>query len=621
MSSESLYPYYQRELNFMRQMAQEFARQYPAVAGRLGIEQNIAVDPHVERLIESFALLAGRVQHKLDDEFPELTDALLGVLYPHYTNPLPSMAVVQFVLDAARGDLPDGFLIDRHSKMKTRPVQNLECRYRTAYPVTLWPVGLRSARWVRPPFPPDLQPPDKCGGALRLEFVCQSALPFTALSLTKLRFFLNGDDALVTALYEMLFNQVQQIAFRPLDSPRTREPVIMRPNQTLLPVGFDRDDGLLPYPPGSFTGYRLLTEFFAYREKFLFFDMYGWRRLQETGCQRHAEVVLYMSQAEREVERQLELNVKADTFLQGCTPIINLFEQTAEPLEITQTKHEYPIVPDVNHQFGMEVFSVEDVHSIDPATGVTTEYQPFYSFKHGGSRDKQRVFWSTSRRASPIAEDRGTDVHLHLANIDFNPRSPSVSRAIVRTLCTNRDLPHWLKRAGENVIFDLESMAPLAQLRCVHPPSITLRPPLRRGLYWRLVSHLSLNHLSLSTPEEGKAALQEILRLYDFADPQLNPDLAAVSQQVIEGVLNVKVQQVVGRTGGPTASGFCRGAEVTVEFDEQKYVGTGLYLFASVLERFLGLYVSINSFSQLVARKSKGELKRWSPRAGEMPLL
>src|SRR5262245_53696887 len=148
--SATLFPYYERELLFLRQFAQEFARQYPAAAGRLLLEPNRSADPHVERLIESFALLARRVPHKLDDEFPELTDALLGVLYPHYLAPVPSMATVQFELDPGRAQLPDGFRIDRHSRLATAPVRDLPCKFRTCYPVTLWPVALADARLSAP---------------------------------------------------------------------------------------------------------------------------------------------------------------------------------------------------------------------------------------------------------------------------------------------------------------------------------------------------------------------------------------------------------------------------------------------------------------------------------------
>src|SRR5262245_13372538 len=123
--SEKLYPYYERELLFILHLAQEFAKHSPAAAGRLLLEPHRSTAPHVERLIEGFALLAGRIHHKIDDEFPELTDALLGVLYPHYLAPVPSMSIIQFDLDAGRAQLPNGFLIDRHSRLHTQPAADL----------------------------------------------------------------------------------------------------------------------------------------------------------------------------------------------------------------------------------------------------------------------------------------------------------------------------------------------------------------------------------------------------------------------------------------------------------------------------------------------------------------
>jgi len=134
---------------------------------------------------------------------------------------------------------------------------------------------------------------------------------------------------------------------------------------------------------------------------------------------------------------------------------------------------------------------------------------------------------------------------------------------------------------------------------------------------------LSLNHLSLGDEQEGLAALQEILRLYDFSDPKFDAQLASVNRQLIEGIVGLKSRRVVGRTGGPTGGGFCRGVEVALEFDEQKFVGTSIYLFAAVMERFFGLYVSLNSFSQLVARTQQAatDFKKWPPRAGDQPLI
>ncbi len=617
--SESIYRYYERELLFIRQMAQEFARQYPAAAGRLLLEANRSVDPHVERLVEAFALLCGRVHHKLDDDFPELTEALLGVLYPHYLAPVPSVAVAQLVPDAGQAVLQKGFLVARHSRLRSQAVNDLPCRFRTAYPVTLWPLAVSAAAVQGPPFPAAVPPPPGAAALLRIDVECLGAAKLSGLALERLRFHLHGDGQLVAHLYELIFNHALQVVLLPGDGPPSDAAITLRPEQCLAPVGFEPDEGLLPYPRHALPGYRLLTEFFAFPGKFHFVDVAGLRPACQPAFGRKLQILVFLDHG----LPRLEQGVDAGTFLLGCTPIVNLFEQTAEPIPLTQLRHEYPIVPDVAHPGGMEVYSVDAVTSVDPARGATTEYQPFYSFRHGGSPDQHRTFWYAARRPSPREGDHGTDVYLSLVDLGWQPTRPADDTLIVRTTCTNRDLPVHLQRAGERLALSLEGAAPLARIHPVRVPTSPLRPALRRGAQWRLISHLSLNHLSISDPVEGRAALQELLRLYDFAGPGSEEQRAAVTRQLIDGITAVGSRRVVGRTGGAASSGFCRGVEVTVEFDEEKYVGTGAFLFACVLERFLGLYVSINSFSQLVARtkQSEGVLRRWPPRTGYQQLL
>ena len=619
--SEALLPYYEQELLFIRQMAQEFGKKYPNAASRLILEQGRSADPHVERLIESFAILAARVHHKLDDDFPQLTDAMLSVLYPHYLAPIPSMSIVQFELDAARGQLPMGFTIARGSRLRTPPVGDMPCRYRTGYDTTLWPIGLTRARYQPPPFS-GLKPPPGTVAALRLEFECLAEMQFADLTLDKLRLYLNGENQLIANLHEVLFNQVLQMVIRPLDKDSTQPPIVFdkdQSSQRISPVGYERNEGLLPYPNQSFLGYRLLTEFFVFPNKFLFVDLGGWPEIRAAKFPRKLEFIFFVAKT----LPSLEQGVDAQAFRPGCTPVINLFEQTAEPIPVRQTRHEYKIVPDVAHPNGLEIYSVDAVTSTDPTTNQLTDYQPFYSFRHGQNRENARHFWHTSRRQSLAEKDRGTDVYLSLVDLDFHPSHPAESVLVLHTTCSNRDLPNQLQHAGEDLSFDLEMAAPLNRIRCLRIPTQTIRPPLQKGAYWRLLSHLSLNHLSIADGQEGRDALQEILRLYDFSDPESGQQSASVTRQLIEGIVSVKSRRVVGRTAGATASGFCRGIEIAMEFDEQKYVGTGVYLFASVLERFLALYASINSFSQLVAKTKQGEgyLKRWPPRAGDLQLL
>jgi type VI secretion system protein ImpG len=622
--SRTLYDYYERELTFIRQLADEFARQYPAVASRLRLERNRSTDPHIERLIEAFALLTGRIQHKLDDDFPELTTALLGVLYPHYLAPIPSMAVVQFEVDPARARLPDGFRIGRHSRLSTNPIGDLPCKYRTGYPVTLWPIQIVGAKFTGPPFPRGITAPPHSKALLRLQLECMAGMKFSDLTLDTLRLYLTGENETIAQLYEFLFNHVLQVLFMGPETTANSSQVALSPRETLFQVGFELEDGLLPYPSQSFLGYRLLSEYFAFPEKFHFLDLGGFQKVARAGFSQRVDVLLFLNRT----SAKLAQDITADVFQLGCTPAINLFEQTAEPIPLTQARYEYRVVPDVANPDGMEVYSVDDVVSVDPIVGTTTEYFPFYSFRHGMDAENTQTFWYSSRRPSLRTsdrglKDRGTEVYLNLVDLNFDPSLPADPTLVVRTTCTNRELPSILQQAGERLMFDLEAAAPLVRIRCVRSPSNPLRPPMRRGTYWRLVSHLCLNHLSLANSVEGRESLQEILRLYDFADPEADRQTSLVTQQLIDGISAVGSRKVTGRIATPDGAGFCRGIEVAIEFDEEKYVGSGVFLFASILERFLGLYTSINAFTQLVARtkQGKGPFKTWPPRAGEQGLI
>ncbi len=307
-------------------------------------------------------------------------------------------------------------------------------------------------------------------------------------------------------------------------------------------------------------------------------------------------------------------------FRLGATPIINLFETTAEPIALTHARHEYKVIPEVSEPRSYEVYSIDSVTGATP-DGENVEYRPFYDFRHGGDRQSQQTFWYSTRQASLADRDRGADVYINLVDLGFDALKPPETVMVVRTTCTNRDLPGLLPRQGDEVRFEMEFSAPGARVRCLRNPIAPRRPPFKRGGHWRLLSHLNLNYLSLGDNEQGLGALQELLRMYDFNDPE--DAIGAIAQNMIEGITDLKSKRVTAWTGGPTGGGFTRGLEVTLEFDETKFGGISIYLFAAVLEHFFGLYVSINSFSQLVARVKgrEGDLKRWPPRAGDQELV
>ena len=611
---DELLGYYERELTFLRQMGAEFSEKYPKIAGRLLLEPNQCEDPHVERMIEAFAFLAARVHLKIDDEFPEITEALLSIVYPHFIRPIPSMSVVEFHLDMEQATSPAGFVVPKDSLLNSRAVEGIPCKFRTSFETRLWPLTVHEAQWKTPDrFQPAIKAPGAVA-ALRVELRSPKDLPIDKLKLSTLRFFLNGEGSLVHTLYELLCSNTTQILLRDVNPNSRRKPIVL-PAGSLTPVGFEEDEGMLPYPRRSFIGYRLLQEYFHFPEKFLFLDLSGLEVLSGSGFQSGVEIVFLISRFERADRQQtLEVGVSNKSIRLNCGPIVNLFTQTAEPILLSHTKTEYRVIPDIRRPNSLEVFSVEEVLTSNPQTAEITYFEPFYSYKHGAVREKKKTFWHSNRRPSGRRNDEGTEVYVSLVDLSGKPVRPDFDAVTVRTVCTNRDLPSRLPFGNEAGDFEPQGMAPIMKVVALRKPTNTLRPPVGKSALWRLISHLSLNYLSLV--DGGKEALQEILRLYDFSN-------TSFLEKQIAGILSVKSQRHFARVISENGISFARGARVEIEMDEEQFTGSGVYLFASVLERFLAQYVSLNSFSQMVARtrQRKEVLHEWAPRTGQKILL
>jgi len=379
-------------------------------------------------------------------------------------------------------------------------------------------------------------------------------------------------------------------------------------------MGFGENEDVLPYPRRSFVGYRLLQEYFAFPEKFFFLSLSGLSELQRAGLTSKAEILFMISPFEQDGRQQrLEVAVNAKTLRLGCTPIINLFAQTAEPILVDQTRYQYPIVPDARRRQTMEIYSVDEVVSTDAETHQTVTYQPLYSERHVVAGTTP-AYWYVTRSPSTRKGDDGTDVFLSLVDLSARPMQLDYDTVTVRSTCTNRDLVTRLPFGSETGDFEMAGAAAIKRIVALHKPSRTLRPPLDGKTLWCLISHLSLNYLSIV--DDGKEALQKILELYDFSE---SPD----TKKQIGGITSVDARRHFTRVISEHGIGFARGTRVEIEFDEEQFSGGGAYLFASVIEKFLGLYVSMNSFSQLVARsrQRKEPLEEWAPRAGQSVLI
>lgn len=609
--SDELLSYYEKELAFIRQLGAEFSNSHPKIAGHLKISSENIEDPHVSRLVEAFAYLNARIQHKLDDDFPELSDALLGVLYPHYQRPIPSMSIIQLPPAA---ELDSVFHLPAGATLETEAVQGKNCKFKTCYPVDIVPAQVESAAMAGIPFvAPGSNHVRGAAAVVRLSLKTNGTeVNFGELKPETLRFYLKGQTQHVYPLYQLLQKDCLDVVIARAEDDT--QPIFLG-KQAIQPVGFKEDEGLLPYPAASFSGYQLLTEYFAFPEKFLFLDIAGIgdKLPEDFGTELHIFIFLANSDVE------LEHNINEDTFALGCTPVVNLFRQKAEPIRLDHTSEEYLIIPDSRYADSLEVYSIDQVKTTS-AEGEEKVYQPFYGIRHELMGDDTGAFWHASRRSSAYGgnhRDSGTDVFIHLVDLHFNPDLADNRTLEMELTCNNRDLPAQLPFGKDQpAMHFIDAGPPIEKVRCLTQPSATIRPPLRNHARWRLISHLNLNHLSITGGEDATNALKEILRLYDFKDSATTRAITQSISKIDAIAVNAPV------TVGGRAS-IARGLEIHVELDETLLAGSSPYLFAGVLERFFALYCSVNSFTRVVAtlKGKEGILKKCPPQTGEKVLL
>jgi type VI secretion system protein ImpG len=595
---------YRRELAFLGEAFKEFARDHPREAGRLGLPSRTA-DPHVARLCEGFALLTARIRTKIEDELPEVTDALLGVLYPHYTRPWPSAGVVRVDVPTDQAAvLRTGPVVAAGSPLRSRPAGvDLPCRFRTAYELRIWPLALGPARLVTPLTPEEAADGARAAIALPLRATGGTRFGQLAPSFSALRFFLAGEGRAPFALRERLLDDLVRVEVRPPAGSPYR-PIALRQGRSrrVTPVGFGPDEGLVPFPTRSFIGYRNLQEYFAFPEKFLFVDLHDLGPLLAWDQADQAELRFYLR-----TPPDAELRLVAESFQLNSTPIVNLYEHDCQPIRRDETRYEYAVEPDVRHAREIEVYSIERV-----AAGAEV-YLPFQHHRGGVRASIPSTYWVARRRPSLAEGNKRTEVTLAFCDAVADPIAPPSRVVSVRALCTDLDRPTRLPGG------DIEaewSTAPAGPIRRLTPMTPAWPPPVGRDAQWRLLAHLALNHLPLGDPpgqagaSSGADVLRTLLRLHVPADSPAGDDL-------IEGIARVEARPDHAYLPG---RGVVGGVRTTIDLNPSRFE-RGPLLLAEVLEHFLGHYVSMNAFSRLVLELDGREARRWPPRAGDRILL
>lgn len=601
--TEELLPHYLGELAYLRGAGAAFARRYPQVAGRLALDGTGSADPHVERLIESFAFLTARLQRLHEAQSPEIARSVLEIVQPGLVAPVPSMAIAAFAPDPRQArslgglTVPAGTTVFAQADGRDGPV----VRFRTGLPVALWPVGVESVDLLPPAALEAAADAGDVAGVLRLRLGCLGTRRFAEFCPSTLRLFLHGPRGTGASLHELLVHRLRSVV---IADPVTGRPLRSLPAAWVRQVGLGADEALLPQPAHAHDGYRLLQEYFAFPEKFLFVDVLGLAEGAGLGPGRSVDLLFLLDAAPPQ-----DLAVDADSVRLGCTPVVNLFRRVSEPIRLDLTRLEHRLEPDARSPRACEIHSIEAVAATAAGDGGR-RVRPYFSVTHEDFERPDTAFWSARREPTVLPDAHGTDMVLTFVDQALVPAKPPGEALFAHLLCTSRGLAEQIP-AGARLQTEID--APLAGVVCLTRPT-RQQPPVMGGEHlWHLVSQLSLNHLSLAG-SEGLEALKEVLRLHGGADGE-----DAGSQ--IAGIVGLGVRRIVRRIGADAWRGLCRGLEITLHVDEDRFVGASPWLLGAVLGRFLALHAAANSFTQLVVESRRRGRTAWPPQAGAAHIL
>lgn len=617
--------HYNKELRHLREMAGEFAREFPKIAGRLALDKDardVCPDPYVERLLEGFAWLAARVHLKLESEFPRFTQSLLETVYPHYLCPVPSMAVVRFDPEERDPALTPGVTVKRGTLLRSSigKGERTACTFQTAHEVKLLPLKITEVRYFTRDvgelnLPRELQ----AKAALRIRLQGTLPVPLKDIALDALTFFLRGADETPAQLYEQIFSRKCGLVIQ--SATERGKTLASLPVTDIRRVGFSDKEALLPPSPRSFEGYRLLREYFAFPQRYLFFEAASLGDAVKRCADQQIDLVIALKEQDTRLEGRIDA-----TFVElFCTPVINLFSKQLDRISLSDRFSEFQVVPDRNRPLDFEVFELETVTGFGATAGEEREFRPFYLAKDTDTG--AGAFYTTNRvpRVLTAKEKQfgmksgysGSELFLSLVDAAAAPYRSDLRQLGVRALCTNRHLAIQMAKGVGRTDFTMEVNAPVASIRVLAGPTLPQRSLAEGRFSWRLISHLALNYLSIldSKSKEGAGALRDILRLYT------DPNDTQTARQ-IEGLLSVQSKPIIRRVRTPGPITFARGLEITLTFDELAFEGTGIFVIGAVLEQFFAKYVSLNSFTETVIKsQQRGSIMVWPAQVGRRQIL
>jgi type VI secretion system protein ImpG len=608
----------------LRELGVEFAQQHPKIAGRLGMDGLEVADPYVERLLEGFAFLAGRIHLKMDAEFPRFSQRLLELVYPHYLRPTPAMGIARLTPSLLRDGVTSAFHIPRHTLLRAPvvPGQVTGCEFRTAHHVTLLPLDIVEAgvEGVAAPLPMARIPVNKTvRSCLRLRFSTPNRLEVKSIGTERISLYIGGSASRASHLLELIGGRLLGAILSWQTDGKERHHWL--PPASITCDGYAENEALLPYDNRSFSGYRILHEYFACPDRFRFFSINGIGDVMASMATDQFTITLLFDQAATSLEKL----VTKDDFELNCTPIINLFPKRGDLIDVSMSQFEHHLVADRTRPLDYEVHTVLRLHGYTESNTEQQVFRPLLETLNRQPTDHQEGFFSVRRESRLLSETAkrsgnrsgyiGSEVFVQLVDQRDAPYDYHLKRIAPDLLCTNRDLP-LLVFSDSRQSLELTVSAPVSRVTILGGLTPPVPAMAERDITWRLISHLHLNYLTLTdlSPTEGAQAMRDLLGLY-----------SVLGGRGIEGhadsVRSMGVTPMVCRVPQRGPIVFGRGVAVQATVDVTAFAGHSPWLFGAVLEQFMTRHVSINSATQFqLSTLQQGRFAEWPVRQGARPV-
>ncbi len=581
-------------------------------------------DPHVERLLQSFALMSAQHGIRLEDEVPEFTHALIDTIHGAFLRPFPSCAMAQFHGNRD-GKQTEPRVIPRGTQLVAPNSRLVFC---TASDVTLVPLSVSTVRYATSAVAPmqAALPPDATG---LLSFTLELTSPSArfAIAPDMLRLHLVGDREIAAALADGVLMHSARV-FVELDGNGRWTRVDM----PLVAAGFDDADALLPPPRDTTVApFHLLMEYGAFPARFDGLDLNLARLKRLAGGARRITMHIALTGIHPDSRRAQRLvAASADNLRLFCTPVVNLFSSNAEPIETKAGLPYYALKP-----FSLKTTATTEVWSVDQVRITTAQgsaiLPPFESLQHALGA-APGLYWIVLRdearrapkspselpkpgqealheRVAGVSRDASHGLELALVNARGEPVDPAAERQLDIVLsCTNGNLADMRERhlavRDANAGDEIELLA---------QPSASPEPVFRRGELWELLSWLVPQAVRLNA--EGLTQFKRLCARFGMFAPD--------GGRRFDALVSLSTERVRRWMPGKPASAFVQGLEIRLVIDEQRFVQFSLDGLGRVMDRLFTPYVPTISFVQivLVSAETGAVLRRGEPCTGTQPVI